>query len=161
MRFISIFRQVTLVVIVITNACFALGQQTSAGKRADHLKKLEATLMELQRQEDEAEGKRDVAALDRLFADESFLVLGKVVPKADFIRAIVDTKTELLPASEFKYDEVAVRDLGNTAVVSYRVTYFGKNSAGKEETNRFRVLVVWVKSGNRWQIAAGQAQPLQ
>lgn len=144
-------------------AAFALvvaGQQKPASGKPVNPQSLEQTLMDLQRQEDEAEAKRDVAALDKLFADDAFLVLGKVITKAEFIDIIRDTKNGLLPSTLIKYDEVTLRDHGNTALVSYRVTYQGKDSNGKEETNRFLVLVVWVKSGNQWRIAAAQAQPL-
>ena len=154
------FQVAFLAAILTTFAIVVDGQQKPAGDRSDGRKNLEQTLMDLQRQEDEAEGKRDIATLDRLFADNAILVLGKVLTKAEFLGVVRDTKNEALPSSVIKYDEVTVRDYGSTAAVSYKVTYQGKDSSGKEQTNRFLVLVVWVKSENQWRIAAAQAQPL-
>jgi ketosteroid isomerase-like protein len=154
------FRIALLATVLAAFAVVADGQQKPAGGKPVNPQSLEQTLMDLQRQEDESEAKQDVAALDRLFADDAILSLNKVLTKSEFITLVKDAKNAPSAPPVVKYDEILVRDLGNAAAVNYRVTFQTKDSAGKEETGRFRALVVWVKQGNQWRIAAAQTLPL-
>ena len=63
-------RALILITMFAATALPAIGQQKTSNGKTDTKKSLERKLMDLQRQEDEAEAKQDVAALDRLFTDD-------------------------------------------------------------------------------------------
>ncbi len=113
------------------------------------------TFMNLQRQEDQAEAKQDVAALDRLLADGFFAVGpdGQAVSKAEYIDKFMPGA--VVPSATFDYSEVTVHTYGDTAVVTYRVAIHYPAA-----TSQFRIMVVWVKQNNSWRTATFSASPL-
>lgn len=147
----------TAVSLALLGLCVSVA---SAQKPADisKTKDLERTLMELQRQEDQAEIKKDFAALDRLLTDDFIIFIGKVITKAEIIAELKADK-EVSPAPDVKYDDPRVRDFGNTAVIDYAVTFTYHNATGKEIINRFRIMVVWVKQKGQWKQAAAHGSP--
>ena len=102
-------------------------------------------LMDLQRQEEDAEMKKDMVTLDRLFADDFFTVEpdGKVVGKAAYLARIRNDAS--ITNASVDYADVVVHRYGETAVVNYRVR-FGYTA----RANEFRVTVVWVRKANTW-----------
>jgi len=142
-----------LITIVITTS-FAFGQTTNTATQNN--KELERVLMQLQREQDEAEIKRDMAKLERIFTDDQFATypMGNIQTKTQYINSLKErtpSKTD-----QIKYDDVRVNTYGNTAIVNYVVTF--SNSSEKDTPPRkYRNTVVWVKQGNDWKTAATHA----
>jgi hypothetical protein len=113
-------------------------------------------LMDLQQQEDEAEMKKDMVTLDRIFADDFFTVEadGKVVGKAAYLARIKNDSS--ITNASIAYEDVVVRRYGETAVVNYRVR-FGYTG----RTNEFRVTAVWVRHANTWRTVTFHWSPIQ
>jgi ketosteroid isomerase-like protein len=113
-------------------------------------------LMDLQRQEDEAEMKKDMATLDRMFADDFFVVEpdGRVVNKTAYLARIKNDGS--IANASIDYEDVVVHRYGETAIVNYRVK-FGYAA----RADAFRVTVVWVRQANRWQTATFHWSPTQ
>ncbi len=96
---------------------------------------------------------RDVAALDRLVADDWFYTDadGKVTSKA---QDIADVRSGTYQATEFMMSDLQVRTYGDTAVVTGRQTEIA-TLAGKDASAVYRVTDVWKRSENgRWQAIA-------
>ena len=117
--------------------------------------RLKQELMRLQDVVNEAEDKKDFAALDRLLTDGYLFTApgGAISSKQQLIE---DIKNSPPADSEqtLTYDEVKVYDYGNSAVVNYLMTVKGKDKDGKDFANRFRNTVTWIKQQGRWRMAA-------
>ena len=113
-------------------------------------------LMDLQRQEDEAEMKKDMVTLDRIFADDFFTVEpdGKVVGKAAYLARIRNDAS--ITNASVAYEDVVVHRYGETAVVNYRVRF-----SYTARANEFRVTVVWVRKANTWRTVTFHWSPMQ
>ena len=114
----------------------------------------ERELLKANEQYDEAIMRGDVAALDRIFADE-FIYTN---PKAE----VLDKKQQIavLSSGGFKLtgatsDDVRIRVYGETAVMTGRFTA-KTESAGKTEMIDERYTAVWVRRDGRWQLVAEQ-----
>jgi ketosteroid isomerase-like protein len=115
---------------------------------------LEQELMQLQRAEDEAEAKKDLATLNRLLSDD-FICTAPTGAISDKKQLIEDVKSDEPEARQtINYDEVKVYDYGNTAVVSYLLTVNGRDKDAKDYTHRFRNTVIWVRQQKLWRMAA-------
>ncbi len=115
---------------------------------------LEQELMRLQRAVDEAETKKDFAALDRLLTD-GYIFTAPTGAVSDKKQLIADLKNSEPDAGQtIDYDDVKVYDYGNTAVVNCLLLVKGKDKDGKDYTNRYRNTVTWIKQQDRWQMAA-------
>lgn len=115
---------------------------------------LEQELMRLQRAVDEAETKKDFAALDRLLADGYIFTAptGAVSDKKRLIEDIKNAEPEV--GQTISYDDIKVYDYGDSAVVNCLLVVKGRDKGGKDYTNRYRNTVTWVKHKNRWRMAA-------
>jgi ketosteroid isomerase-like protein len=140
-------KQIPLALTLILVSVFCLSAQS----------KLEQKLLQLQRAEDEAEGKKDIAALERLL-DDNFIFTaanGAVYTKKQLIEEV---KTDDSAGGEtLSYEEVKTFDYGKTAMINYLLVVKGKDKNGKEFTNRFRMSSLWVKRKGEWRIAAVHA----
>ncbi len=115
---------------------------------------LKQELMQLQRAADEAESKKDSAALDRLLADNYIFTAptGAISDKKQLIEDIKNGEPEV--GQTIGYDEVKVYDYGNAAVVNCLMIVEGKGKDGKNYTNRYRNTITWIKQQDRWRMAA-------
>lgn len=119
-------------------------------------KNIERELMLLHRMEEEAESKKDIAALDRLLNDDFVFVAanGSISDKKKFLD---DVKGESEPASTLQpilnYEDFKARIYGKTAIVNYVLVVSGKDKDGKDYANRYRMSVVWVKPKADWRIS--------
>ncbi len=117
-------------------------------------KGIEQELMQLQRSEDDAEAKKDLAALDRLLSDD-FIFTAPTGAVSDKKRLIEDVKNGAPEASQtISYDEVKAHAYGQSAVVNYLLTVKGTDKENKDYTNRYRNTVIWVKQQRHWRMAA-------
>lgn len=109
--------------------------------------------MHLQHAVDEAEDKKDFAALDRLLTENYIFTApgGTISNKSKLIEDIKNAEPEA--AQTITYDEVKVYPYGDTAVVSALLIVKGKDKEGKDYTNRFRNTVIWVKQQKSWRMA--------
>jgi ketosteroid isomerase-like protein len=119
-------------------------------------KNIERELMLLHRMEEEAESKKDIAALDRLLNDDFVFVAanGSISNKKKFLD---DVKGESEPASTLQpilnYEDFKARIYGKTAIVNYVLVVSGKDKDGKDYANLYRMSVVWVKPKTDWRIS--------
>ena len=97
----------------------------------------------------EAFERGDMAALDRLMADDYILTdpLGNVRSKAESLAAI---QTNELRFESTESDNVKVRVVGDTAVVTGRSTFRGRYK-GWPMTGRYQYTDVLVKRSGSWQ----------
>lgn len=136
-------------IIILTIALLLTAATSAAGQT-----KLEQEFIERQRAQDEAEAKRDIAALDRIFADDFIYVAanGAIYDKKKFIDEIkADTDTSALPKLE--YENFRVRIYGKTAMVNYVLVVSAGDKEGKDTVSRFRMSVLWLKQKGAWRIA--------
>ncbi|HEV7643885.1 MAG TPA: nuclear transport factor 2 family protein [Pyrinomonadaceae bacterium] len=115
---------------------------------------LEQQFIALQRAQDDAEGKKDIAALDRIFSDDFIFVAanGSIYDKKKFLE---DIKSDTEPAAELApdYEDFKVRSYGKTAVANYLLVVTGKDKDGKPTVGRYRMSAVWVKQKGNWRMA--------
>ena len=132
-------------------AAFSYAQGQAKGGES---KSLEQELMRLQRAEDEAESKRDLAALDRLLSDD-FIFTAPNGAISDKKKLIEDIKNDEPEAGQtINYEDVKTHAYGKTAVVNYLLIVNGHNKEGKDYINRYRNTVFWVKQQGHWHMAA-------
>jgi ketosteroid isomerase-like protein len=115
-----------------------------------------AEIRQTVRQYDEALRRSDVAALERIWAPEFVFVnpRGERLTRADRLANVRTRRTtfdSLAPAPR----EESIRVYGDVGVLTTLLTLSGKYS-GKEQSGRFRALVVWVRRDGRWQQVANQ-----
>lgn len=125
------------------------------GKTSDAITK---QFIELQRGQDEAEGKKDIAALDRFFNDDFIFIAanGSVHSKTQFLDEL---KADDEPPSDQKleYEDFKVRVYDKIAVANYVLAVSQKDKDGKNVVNRFRMSVIWVKNKGMWRITTFHA----
>jgi ketosteroid isomerase-like protein len=116
-------------------------------------KSVEQELLRLHRAEEEAETKRDIAALERLLNDDFVFVAadGSLYDKKKFLDEIkADTSA---PAEQkLVYEDFKARVYGKTAQVNYTLVASGKDKDGKAYANRYRMSVTWIKQKGSWRI---------
>ncbi|HEX3233652.1 MAG TPA: nuclear transport factor 2 family protein [Gemmatimonadales bacterium] len=113
-------------------------------------------IRETVRQYDNALRRADVAALERIWAPEFTFVnpRGERLTRADRLANVRTGRTtfdSLAPAPK----EESIRVYGDVAVLTTLLTLKGRYS-GKDQSGRFRALVVWVHRDGRWQQVANQ-----
>ncbi|HTG79960.1 MAG TPA: nuclear transport factor 2 family protein [Sphingomicrobium sp.] len=114
-----------------------------------------ADLLAVERAWDTAVVERDVAALNRILADDFVLVWinGQVSGKREMLQAVADRKAEIDP---FETEEVMVRIYGDTAVVNGRFTQTARLGE-RSETNQFRYTDVYHRTRKGWQAVSAHA----
>ncbi len=119
-------------------------------------KNIEQEFMRLHRAEEEAESKKDVAALDRLLNEDFIFVAanGSISDKKRFLDEIKgNDEPSSAPQENLTYEDFKARVYGKTAIVNYVLLVSGKDKDGKDYANRYRMSVVWVKQKRDWQIS--------
>jgi ketosteroid isomerase-like protein len=141
-------RTITLAIAVLITATTLTAQSQN--------KNLEQEFMRLQRAEDEAEAKKDVAALDRLLNDDFIFVAanGSISNKKKFLDDVkADDEPSSAPSQNLTYEDFKVRRYGQTAIVNYVLLVSGKDKDGKDVASRYRMSVVWIKQKQDWRIS--------
>jgi ketosteroid isomerase-like protein len=116
----------------------------------------EADLLKLEREWLDAYMKRDVAALERIEADDFNLTYstGDVITKAQEL-ANLKSSAAGNPAFKLSTEDTKVRLYGDSAVLT-GVLIQQTTDNGKEMAVRMRYTDVWVKRNGRWQVVAAQ-----
>ena len=103
--------------------------------------------------QDDAENKKDTAALEKIFADDFIFIAanGSIHNKKQFLDEV---KAETEPPSDEKleYEDFKVRMYGKIALANYVLAVPGKDKDSKVTTSRFRMSVLWIKQGKDWRI---------
>jgi ketosteroid isomerase-like protein len=101
---------------------------------------------------DQAVGRGDTAAIDRIYADDyvATSASGLVRTKAQVIE---DFKTGALKIESITSDEINVRVHGDTAIVTGRMTTKGLDR-GRDVSGQNRFTQVYLRRNGRWQITA-------
>lgn len=123
--------------------------------------KVEAELMQLERDIGDANIKRDKAFFERIEADEFIFTdsSGGLTTKAEDV-ASLDKPAGETKLISYIVDEMKVFDYGKTAVVFGRVTTTTRGKEG-EVTRKSRFTDVFVKRDGRWQMAAGHSSRIR
>jgi ketosteroid isomerase-like protein len=111
-------------------------------------------LLKLDNEWNEAYPRRDVSALDRIIADDWVCIdgAGLVITKRELVSRIESSASFLDP---YKFDEVALRMFGETAIVTGRLSGTRRDRDGTFQIEQ-RYTRVYVKRNDRWQAVATQ-----
>jgi hypothetical protein len=123
--------------------------------------KTEAELRQLERDRLNAHDNNDVAAMERILAEDFFSAApnGKIFDKKQAVALLKPGQAR--DENVWQYTEdTAVRIYGNTAILTG--TYYQKQRQGDQEQTlvRARYTDTYVKRKGRWQIAASHVSPL-
>jgi hypothetical protein len=139
----------------------SVGFAQTADKSKNKSSKIEAELMQLERDIGAANVRRDKAFFERVEADEFIFTDsgGGTTTKAEDVASLDK------PAGEFKLisyevDDMKVSVYGNTAVVTGRTTTTLKGK-DREIVNKSRFTDVFVRRDGRWQIVAGHSSRIR
>ena len=140
-----------LVVTILIVAAWCNGEAQS---KSSNKKSIEQELMQLQRAADEAEDKKDLAALDRILTDDYIFTApgGAITDKKQLIAEVKNGEPD--KGQTISYEDVKAHVYGKAAVVSYLLIVKGRDKDGKDYTNRYRNTAVWVKQQGHWRMAA-------
>jgi uncharacterized protein DUF4440 len=116
-------------------------------------------LIKIKRQQSEAEVKRDIAYLDRLFADDFEMInsRGMHSNKEQTLQHIKDPNFKF---TELHSDNIHVRFYGDVAVMTDQTTGRGVDK-GQPFNRESRFVRIFVKDHGRWTAVLAQATPLQ
>ncbi len=149
-----------LCTVILVCAAVTLAAEPMEAKKSTTVTKPAATadvqqvLKDRFREYTEALTKRDLAALDKIWADSYTFTNGRgeFLTKTDRMENIKSGATQFDSISR---EDEEIRIFGDTAVVTGRVVlkvvYSGKKSSGP-----YRFINVWVKMQGRWQLVANQ-----
>jgi ketosteroid isomerase-like protein len=130
----------------MASAAPALGQNTPAD---------EAQIRALNEESGTAQVRRDIAALDRLLADDFLLTRAGGVT-ADKAQNLAELASGDVSFTSYENDDVRVRLYGDAAVVTGQVKTNGTYK-GQDFSGRFRYTKVFVRRDRQWQIVAWHA----
>lgn len=134
-----------LILVLLAFVCSVSAQSTD---------KITGEFKARQMAQDDAENKKDVAALDRIFADDFIFIAGNgsVHDKKMFLDE-VKANTEPPSDEKLEYQDFKVRIYDKKlALVNYVLVVSGKDKDGKETISRYRMSVLWIKQGKDWRI---------
>lgn len=151
-------RFISHLAINIALVSFAIGQSPTAQLPADSASEQE--VREMIEKYRNAILKRDIAALEKIWADDYVFVnaAGDVLSKMERLANIKSGATTLDSINE--EENVAVRVYQNSAVAKSRVTLKGQYS-GQPISGEYRSILVWVKDPGGWQLVSNQLTALK
>ena len=146
-------RALLLVVTMCVVSFFASAQAPAA--RSAQASPEEATLLQIERDWDNAAIKGDTAALDRILAADCVFTNfeGQIETKAQRLAAVKSGERKLESAT---LSEMKVRILGDVAIV-HGLSTVKSSLKGKDTSGRYRWTDVFAKRGGRWQAVATQS----
>ncbi len=144
-----------LLVIVLILPVIVAGQSNKGANR------VEAELMQLERDIGQANIRRDKAFFERVEGDEFIFTdsAGGITTKTEDVASLDKPPGEFRLVS-YDLDDMKVSVYGKTAVVTGRTTTVSRGK-DREITNRSRFTDVFVKRSGRWQIVAGHASRIR
>lgn len=149
----------TIAVMMLSVSACATRPETAASSPAPaatsataSTENVEQTIRQLVHERDQAIQRGDMAAIDRLYADDYITTnaSGTVRTKAQVIE---DFKSGALKIESITSDELDVRAHGDTAIVTGRLTTKGQDRS-RDVSGQNRFTQVYLRRNGRWQIAA-------
>ena len=147
--------------ITLMIACgLAAGQKSNSATRSPEATSAPQGLDEQIRAYRNALTKKDMAALDSIWAPDYTFInpRGELVDKAQRLANIRSGATEF---QAIQSQRERLHTHGNIAVDIGRVTLHGTKYSGQESSGEYRYMTVWVKLENRWQLLANQITLIQ
>jgi len=137
------------------------GSAQTQNKKDTKQSKIEAELMQLERDIGQANINRDKAFFERVEADEFIFTDsgGGLTTKAEDVASLDKPPGEYKLVS-YEVDEMKVAVYGNTAVVTGRTTTVSRGK-DREVTGKSRFTDVFVKRDGRWQLVAGHSSRIR
>jgi hypothetical protein len=148
--------------IIVLVFCVGVSGQSSAPQSSKSKQsKIEAELMQIERDIGAANIKRDKVFFQRIEADEFIFTDsgGGVTNKAEDVAGLDEPVGETKLVS-YVADEMKVYVYGKTAVVTGRVTTTSRRK-DSDFVGRSRFTDVFVKRGGRWQLVAGHSSRIR
>jgi len=144
-------RILIIAILAMAMSSLALGQ--TSDKKAAPSSKAEQEVNKVSDEIIEALGRTDVAALDRLYADDYIVTQSfGILSKAQLMDAYKSGRLKYTSASD---KDRSVRVYGDTAVTTGVLTLKGKNP-NEDFTSNTRFTAVFVKQQGRWRLVAAQ-----
>lgn len=145
--------------LILVSVSFVCGQTNIQSKHKQN--KIEAELMQIERDIGDANVRRDKAFFERIEADEFIFTDsgGGITTKTEDVASLDKSAGEFKLIS-YVVDEMKVGVYGKTAVVTGRAitTLRGKE---REIMNKARFTDVFVRRDGRWQIVAGHSSRIR
>ena len=151
-----------IVVFALVMSCLATGQERTQTKtetqtqaETSQRSAVDQALQERMREYTDALTKRDLTALDKIWASDYTFInpRGELVTKAQRMENIKSGATEFQAITR---ERERLQVHGNVAVVIGRVNLQGTKYGGQESSGEYRFTNVWVKMEGRWQLVANQ-----
>lgn len=144
--------------LLILTCAFGVGQEGRKPVDSPKSENSQAVGEDLEKRSKEysdALTKRDIAALEKIWADDYTFInpQGELVTKAERIANLKSGATEF-QAIGSRREKLHVH--GNVAVDIGRVTLHGTKYGGQESSGEYRYTDVWLKAGGSWQLLANQ-----
>jgi len=129
-------------------------EQTVFAERKQIMNSLEKEITSLEEQLTQSESRLDVAALERVYADD-IMVTAPIGICVDKPMVMDEVRRAAAQAVIGRYDknDLKVRGFGDTAVSSYRMTAWA-TVEGTEIKRALCITNVWMKRSGDWQIVA-------
>lgn len=144
-------RILTIAILATAISSLALAQTTD--KKASPISKAEQEVVKVSDELIEALGRTDIAALDRLHADDCIITQSSgLTTKAQLMEVWKSGRVKNTSASDV---ERSIRVYGDAAIVTSIHTLKGKNPSG-DFTIIARSTATWVKQQGRWRLVAVQ-----
>jgi uncharacterized protein (TIGR02246 family) len=143
-------RLTLFVVLALTGICSALGQERKDSSVPES--EVEQAIRTLDRERIQAQLSADVAALNRIYADD-FIGVGPSGTVRNKAQVILDFTSGALTFQSITTDEVQVRLYESTAVETGLSTMVGQDK-GKAVPSDTRFTRVWVKQRGQWRLVA-------
>lgn len=139
-----------IVALMIATSYLASGQKRNRDAALNTDAKQE--VMEAMRRYEEAYGQNNVAALDRILAEDFVFTSSRsiVVTKA---QELSDIRSGEMKTESAGVDELQVRVRGTAAVVTGRATLKGVWH-GQDFSGQYRVTATWIKEAGHWRLLA-------
>ena len=146
-------RQFVVLCLVLTCPILTFGQAKTATPKGDAAS-VEQTLIQIERDWMQANTKKDVAALDRILADD-WTALDEEGKSQNKAQAVAELKSGVLVIQSAELGPIKVKVFGSTAVAigshTSKGTYKGKDASGK-----YVWTDVFVNRNGRWQAVVSQ-----
>jgi ketosteroid isomerase-like protein len=142
-----------LIIAILAMAMSSLALAQTSDKKAAPSSKAEQEVVKVSDEIIQALGRTDVAALDRLYADDYILTQAfGITTKAQLLDA---WKSGSLKYSSASDKDRSVRVYGDTAVTTGILMLKGQNQ-NRDFNSNTRYTGVWVKQQGRWRLVAAQ-----
>jgi ketosteroid isomerase-like protein len=150
------------VILVCAAVALSAGQEVekkcAPGAKPPATADVQQILRDRLREYTEALTKRDLAALDKIWAEGYTFTNGRgeFLTKKDRMENIKSGATQF---DSIRREDEELRVFGNTAVFTGRAV-LKAIYGGKESSGPYRFIHIWVKEQGRWQLVANQITPI-